>query len=764
MRKLLVACLTFMSGFASANAELIENPSFDLGLENWSTNNGGVKDQGYFEAYIQESGDAWEGNLSYGLPIEDKKYKLRFRAKSDRSRDLLAGIGMFHSPWTAELETVRLGQEWTRFELTLQSNFGADDESRVIFDFGHQKGLVQIDDVSLTILDSSANPHPVISYGPYQTTRQVYAPLNLDYQDLVTNPIIEMSGTSYTSVTNFADYHMFNNAMYRSAQIDMSSFGLGNDKIYPARVEAAPLTGVFYKPESLERPAPLAIFLHGNHSPQERSGPGYEPYCESLASHGFIAVTVDMNFMNEGSNNEARAILLLEHLKQFKIWNDDPQHELYQKIDMNQVMVVGHSRGGRAAALAPVFNQYSLKGQSQAYFATSDSSSIAIDGSVVNGFGPWDFKIKTVVALAPTTNISPVSQDGTRTPDYDFAVPANYFHVNGGRDGDVGRTSGYKTYYNANPIEDLSTTSPSPYEKGLLYVRHGNHNGFNSVWAEHPEYSLSCSRYILCYDSRKTLCKDDQLAIARAYIQAVALGSHLGDESITQVLKDKNSLQQILPRNVLQGDCETPLGSLKLTQAYHGKDRLFIQHFEGGDNESVFVENDLGITGHSTYTGSCESSFEEIVSGRGLKLSCPEGASESVYSLYFDESIPRFDSRGERLDILSFDFRHLARKADVHIKVRIVDDQQNAHELSTRDLFSEGHWQAPTDYLVFFGGYNPWSIVLEQTVRVPFDRFSSHIDTNGIQQIDLVLPGNLRNLLGEPIDISYILDNIYLTR
>ena len=64
-------------------------------------------------------------------------------------------------------------------------------------------------------------------------------------------------------------------------------------------------------------PFPLVVFAHGNHNPLENSTPGYLYLCRLLASHGIVAATIDVNFLN-GANfgeNDGRAIVHLEHLK-----------------------------------------------------------------------------------------------------------------------------------------------------------------------------------------------------------------------------------------------------------------------------------------------------------------------------------------------------------------------------------------------------------------------------------------------------------------
>lgn len=82
-----------------------------------------------------------------------------------------------------------------------------------------------------------------------------------------------------------------------------------------------------------------------------------------LASKGYIAVSVDQNFINSGKSghigwdNAGRAWLLLKHLEQWKTWNDSKSHELFQKVDMENIALIGHSRGGEAVSTAKLFSE-----------------------------------------------------------------------------------------------------------------------------------------------------------------------------------------------------------------------------------------------------------------------------------------------------------------------------------------------------------------------------------------------------------------------
>ena len=50
--------------------------------------------------------------------------------------------------------------------------------------------------------------------------------------------------------------------------------------------------------------------------------------------------------------NGARGWIILEHLKLWREWNQDPSHPLYQRVDMQNIALIGMSRGGEAVAHA----------------------------------------------------------------------------------------------------------------------------------------------------------------------------------------------------------------------------------------------------------------------------------------------------------------------------------------------------------------------------------------------------------------------------
>jgi len=141
---------------------LVSNAGFDNGVEGWTGNAANAVDDGSGSntvnfANVAVAGDAFNVNLSHPLAIEQgKTYTLSFKAKSDTSRTMLAGIGLNEAPFTNISQSVDLTAEWKTFTLTLAaSNFGGTN-SRVLFDMGAATGQVFIDDVSLVETEAVA--------------------------------------------------------------------------------------------------------------------------------------------------------------------------------------------------------------------------------------------------------------------------------------------------------------------------------------------------------------------------------------------------------------------------------------------------------------------------------------------------------------------------------------------------------------------------------------------------------------------------------
>jgi dienelactone hydrolase len=217
-------------------------------------------------------------------------------------------------------------------------------------------------------------------------------------------------------------------------------------------LKAAPINGRVWYPDGAG-PWPLALIVHGNHNWREFSDPGYGYLCDLLASRGFICVSVDENFINGlSAENDGRAWLLLKHLEAWKTFNETEDGPFFGRVDMNNLAVMGHSRGGEAAATAAAFNR--LK-----YYPDDFKQEFK-----------FNFAIKAVVAIAPV--------DGQYKPSSVFTPleNINYLIIHGSHDGDVSTAVGARQY------ERLQFTDGQPWFKSMIFMYRANHGQWNTVW------------------------------------------------------------------------------------------------------------------------------------------------------------------------------------------------------------------------------------------------------------------------------------------
>jgi len=228
-----------------------------------------------------------------------------------------------------------------------------------------------------------------------------------------------------------------------------------------------PLQARVWYPEG-EGPFPLVLIVHGNHSMEDFSDPGYGYLGELLASRGIILASVDENFVNFSfsgfadmfkmetgleEENDARGWLLLEHLAQWRDWNLEPGHHFYNKVDIDRVALIGHSRGGEAVGIAASFNSL------ERY---PDDASQKFD------FG---FNLRGVIAIAPVDGQYQPRDNGTPVRD------VNYFTIHGSMDGDVQSFMGMSQYSRVTFSDDAERRF-----KASLYVIGANHGQFNTTW------------------------------------------------------------------------------------------------------------------------------------------------------------------------------------------------------------------------------------------------------------------------------------------
>jgi dienelactone hydrolase len=276
-----------------------------------------------------------------------------------------------------------------------------------------------------------------------------------------------------------------------------------------------PLNGRVWYPDGAG-PFPLVLIVHGNHNMTDYSDPGYGYLGELLASRGFILVSVDMNFLNGGirGENDARGWMLLQHLKQWKQFNDSGP--MAGRVDMSRIGLMGHSRGGEAVAVAAAFNR--LKHY-------PDDANLTFD------FG---FDIRSLVAIAPVDGQYQPAERPTPVSD------VNYFLIHGSHDGDVSTFSGLTQY------ERVGFTDGGDWFKSAMYVYRANHGQWNTVWGNKDNGPRS-ARYL---DLRGLLPPEDQRKFAEVTITAFLEATLLGKREYFPLFRDHRVAGGWLPRTM----------------------------------------------------------------------------------------------------------------------------------------------------------------------------------------------------------------------
>lgn len=268
---------------------------------------------------------------------------------------------------------------------------------------------------------------------------------------------------------------------------------------FPAAIDAivspdyeTELWASFYRPSSLEpgRQYPLLVFLHGNHPtcgtgenprrdnnnqyastgtcpenyvvvPNHR---GYDYMAVDLAARGYFVVSINANRgIHAAPSTPAdelaigpRGRLVLRHLERLSRWDSGTEPtppelgvDLLDRIDFDQVGLMGHSRGGEAVRFA--YNEYRRSGS------------------------PWPALIESPVSIRGVFEIGPTDkgQDGqflnADQTAWNVVLPAC--------DWDLSDLPGLRPFDRM-----LSIPEPAPFFKSFYHVWGANHNYYNSEW------------------------------------------------------------------------------------------------------------------------------------------------------------------------------------------------------------------------------------------------------------------------------------------
>ncbi|TDC25602.1 hypothetical protein E1261_23900 [Kribbella albertanoniae] len=305
-------------------------------------------------------------------------------------------------------------------------------------------------------------------------------------------------------------------------KVETSEYNLGDEAVFlPGLGQKSEVVGKVYTPVGATGKRPFVLFLHGRHSycygdasePQDKPWPcakgekpvpsyrGYDGAAHALASSGYQVVSISSNAVNAYDGDaydagaQARAELILDHLKLWKKWSTtggEPFGTKYVgKIDLQNVGLMGHSRGGEGVARA----------------------------AVVNSDRGGEFGIRAVLPLAP------VDFARSTVPGVAMSV------ILPTCDGDVSDLQGQKFYDDTR----YSVTGDAA-TRSTVTVLGANHNFFNTEWT--PGQSEAPSGDDWGGDEKDSPCgakyagrlkAKEQQAVGTAYLSGF-FRLHLGNE------------------------------------------------------------------------------------------------------------------------------------------------------------------------------------------------------------------------------------------
>jgi dienelactone hydrolase len=278
-----------------------------------------------------------------------------------------------------------------------------------------------------------------------------------------------------------------------------------------------PINGRVWYPAG-DGPFPLVLIVHGNHDPLDYSDPGYGYLGELLASRGFILVSVDENFINGNLRGESdgRAWMLLKHIEHWKRWNDSTGSPFYHKVDMNNIGIMGHSRGGEAVGIAAAFNRLTHY---------PDDANIKFN---------FNFNIKAVFAIAPVDG--QYKPAGMWTP----VENVNYMVIHGSHDGDVSSFNGLRAF------QRIKFTDGKPWFKTAWYVYRANHGQWNTVWGNKDNGPRS-GRSL---DLRGLITPEQQRQFSKVMIGAFMEATLHGKSEYLPIFRDHRVAGAWLPKTM----------------------------------------------------------------------------------------------------------------------------------------------------------------------------------------------------------------------
>lgn len=441
-------------------------------------------------------------------------------------------------------------------------------------------------------------------------------------------------------------------------------------------------------------PFPVVVFLHGQ---QIFSIPGYEGYDylgTLLASHGFIVASIDGRSLLD-STIKSRGEHVREHLRRLVTRNAPGSGSFLEgKLDLSNVTLVGHSRGGESVVAAWEWQR-----------AAPDPG----------------YSIAAIIALAPVQFFGRIGGEPTfiqHMRDVHFQI------IHGSKDGDVSDFQGLRLYDRAADIRAVGETL-----KSMVFVKDANHNFFNTVW-ETMEGDDYCCGGVLSGPVARDL--------AKVYIHSF----------VQTVIKGNTDF-----RGYLTGETPNPVAGTTVSLDFQapGSQFLALDHFE----ELPGVKHKKSKNSAGGKAKGKRLNYEELflAASQGIPLGSYKGETFAGYLLWGGRPGSNYSTAFAKklspdlspFDHLSFRAGQVFRAAgspnppganqDFHIQ--LTDATQNSAAVKVSDFAA-----VPSPFPTLEGGIK----TVMGVVRVPLSAFSG-VDVTTVREVkflfDQVLTGEI---------------------
>jgi Cutinase len=445
-------------------------------------------------------------------------------------------------------------------------------------------------------------------------------------------------------------------------------------------MNAVPMHSVGYYPDGVG-PFPVVLIVHGNHAPQELSYPGYNYLTSQLATHGFIAFSVEEDFLNGGVMGEmdARGIVLLRHLQLLREWNETPGHLLFGKINMNQVGLAGHSRGGEAVAVAWKYNTEKHNPD--------------------DPYHDFNFRIRSLYAIAPVDG-----QLGVFIPQLVTLEDVDYFIMHGSHDGDVSDFQGHRCYDRALPVDQETGA-----DKGLLFVQGANHGQWNEVWAPGGDPNG------VSFSTTPLISIQDQQTIGQVFITAWFRWTLQGRRCYRLMAAGEREFESF-PEGIV------------MNRQFQSRDRVFVDHYEEDQNPDT-----ASMPGGANSADGLAVNAEQTMSSagnRGRFSGSTRGliAAWNAAGGYYRVDLPTIgrDDLGD-MDLIAFRAGQLFEGSDQYNTFGVVQDfsvKVVTGGLESDSVAASDYRALPSPTHVEIGGGWETSMTVLETIRIPLADFN----------------------------------------